>query len=84
MTITIRERTLCEVKYFFKAKYFVAELFVARLKGNELNAVTLGIQIDVLDSIQRIHFATFRIRIEIIAINSCFVQMDTGHFIFGV
>ena len=44
------------------------------MKGNELNAVTLGIQIDVLDSIQRIHFATFRIRIEIIAINSSFAQ----------
>ena len=54
------------------------------MKGNELNSITLGIQIDVLDSIQRIHFATFRIRIEIIAINSCFVQMDTGHFIFVV
>ena len=78
MTITIRERTLCEVKYFFKVKYFAAELFVARMKGNELNSVKLGIQIDV-NSIQRIHFVTFRMRIEIIAFNNCFVQNSIGH-----
>lgn len=48
------------------------------MKGNELNSVTLGIQIDV-NSIQRIHFVT--IRIEIIAIN-CFFQIDIEHFIF--
>ena len=42
------------------------------MKGNELNSVTLGIQIDV-NSIQRIHFVT--IRIEIIAINCFFFKL---------